>query len=355
MPLSKFQIELLKKIPREPARFISMNKMAEMLHDNWGASHSAESKRRKISNNLKKIEETYPNCLDWDKTSREHRFRMKETAPLLLKPLSQEQLMAFGLLSKFGTDLLTHEAHRALSPFFDAAQDAVVDMAREAGLGVRVSEDLGRKWLGKIAVLPAVLPFCPPAVDEEIKQTVHKAVLMEHCLRLRIVHSPSREEEECEVSPLALVQQGVRTYLIARRTGTNRVDRILMARILQATSSFETAQAPANWSLGEFLKQGIGHPVFPKDIYGKLEHIELRINAGSQWLKETPLAPDPVIEEHADGSFTMKVEMPITEELVHWLLSMAFHVRVVQPGFLVTRMADDLSKSAAMYRQAVAG
>jgi predicted DNA-binding transcriptional regulator YafY len=42
--------------------------------------------------------------------------------------------------------------------------------------------------------------------------------------------------------------------------------------------------------------------------------------------------------------------MPITEELVHWLLSMAFHVKVIKPDYLMARLKDDLKKSAAMYK-----
>lgn len=352
MGMSKFQVELLKKIPREPEAYVTMNDMVKRIHDNWGNSSSIASKRRKISNNLKKIEELYPKCLDMKKeeNKKEYLFRMRATAPMLLAPMSQEQMMAFGLLSKFGTDLLTEKAHRALSPFFEAAQESAVDVARDAGYGVRASKDLARQWLEKIAVIPAVLPFCLPKVDESIKLIVHQALLLERRLHLKIVHSPSNEIEECEVSPLALVQQGVRTYLIGKKTGKRTVDHFLLARIIAADDAYENLEYPKNWSLQKFLDKGIGHPNFPVEIYGKREHIELKIDADSQWLKETPLAENPVIEECKDGSYIMKVVMPITEELVHWLLSMAFHVKVIKPDYLVARLKDDLKKSAAMYK-----
>lgn len=350
MGLSKFQIELLRKIPREPEKFISMNDMAGKLHENWGNSKSLESKRKKISNNLNKIDEIYPNCIDRNTKSKEHLFRMKASAPMLLTPMSQEQMMAFGLLRKFGTDLLSGQAHRALSPFFEAAQHSAIGLARDAGVGARASQDLGRQWLDKIAVVPAVLPFCAPVVDEKIKQTVEEALLLEQRLKLQIVHSNAQKNEEtCEVSPLALVQQGVRTYLIGQKQGKRTVDRFLLARILKAEHTYEKAEVPPGWCLKKFLEQGIGHPVFAPEQYGQLEQIELWVDAGSQWIKETPLAPDPVIEPLSDGSYIMKVEMPITEELVHWLLSMAFHVRVNKPEFLVARMKQDLAKSVALY------
>jgi predicted DNA-binding transcriptional regulator YafY len=350
MGMSKFQIELLKKIPREPAPHVTMNDMAEKLRGHWGNSATLASMRRKISNNLLAIEKLHPNSLDKKGDKREHLYRMKATAPMLLMPMSQEQMMAFGLLSKYGTDLLTQQAHRALLPFFDAAKNSAIDLAKDAGFGVRASKDLGRQWLEKIAVVPAVLPFCPPEVDDSIKQTVHQALLLERRLQLKIVHSPSNEIEDCQVSPLALVQQGVRTYLIGKKTNKSTADRFLLKRVLEAKEVLGVLETPKNWNLEKFLEKGIGHPVFPLDIYGKPEHIELKIDADSQWIKETPLAPNPVIENSKDGSYIMKVVMPITEELVHWLLSMAFHVKVIKPDYLVARLKDDLKKSAAMYK-----
>jgi predicted DNA-binding transcriptional regulator YafY len=36
--------------------------------------------------------------------------------------------------------------------------------------------------------------------------------------------------------------------------------------------------------------------------------------------------------------------------LVRWLLSMAFHVQVLQPDYLVARMKADLMASASLYK-----
>jgi predicted DNA-binding transcriptional regulator YafY len=269
---------------------------------------------------------------------------------MMLMPMSQEQMMAFGLLSKFGTDLLPKQAHRALSPFFEAAQQTAVDAVIASRDGVQVSEDEGRKWLAKIEVVPAVLPFCPPEVDESIKQTVQTALLHEEMLRIRYIHAGNQTEEEYVVSPLALVQQGVRTYLVAKKQGQKNADRFLLARIRTAVAVTGYLEKPDGWDLKKFLAKGIGHTVFPADTYGKPEKVELKVDAQSQWIKETPLAQGQVHQDQADGSFVLSVEVPITEELVRWLLSMAFHVQVLQPDYLAARMRADLLASAALYQ-----
>jgi predicted DNA-binding transcriptional regulator YafY len=259
-------------------------------------------------------------------------------------------MMAFGLLSKFGTDLLPKQAHRALSPFFEAAQQTAVDAVIASRDGVHVSEDVGRKWLAKIEVVPAVLPFCPPEVKESIKQTVQSALLHEEMLRIRYLHAANQTEEESIVSPLALVQQGVRTYLVAKKQGEKNADRFLLARIRGAVAVTGYPEKPDGWDLKKFLAKGIGHSVFPADTYGKLEKVVLKVDGQSQWIKETPLAPGQKHHDETDGGYVLTVDMLITEELVRWLLSMAFHVQALKPDYLVARLKSDLAASAALYK-----
>jgi predicted DNA-binding transcriptional regulator YafY/uncharacterized protein Veg len=357
MGMSQFQLELLKKLPREPQKPVTMSDLANALRGHWGKASTIESMRKKIKNNLNSIAKIYPNSLDIQKqkenqteNQKEHYYRLKADAPMMLMPMSQEQMMAFGLLSKFGTDLLPKQAHRALSPFFEAAQQTAVDAVIAARDGMHVSADEGRKWLAKIEVVPAVLPFCPPEVDESIKQTVQSALLHEEMLRIRYLHAVNQTEEVCVVSPLALVQQGVRTYLVAKKKGQKNPDRFLLARIRTAAAVTGYPEKPDGWDLKKFLAKGIGHPVFPADTYGKPEKVELKVDAQSQWIKETPLAPGQKHQDAADRSYVLTVDMPITEELVRWLLSMAFHVQALKPDYLVARLQSDLAKSAAMYK-----
>jgi predicted DNA-binding transcriptional regulator YafY len=350
MGMSQFQLELLKKLPREPQAAITMTDLAYALRAHWGKASSIENMRKKIKNNLNTIAKIYPNSLDGQTGQKEHFYRLKAEAPMMLMPMSQEQMMAFGLLSKFGTDLLPKQAHRALSPFFEAARQTAVDAVSAFRAGAHVPDEVGRKWLAKIAVVPAVLPFCPPLVDDTVKQTVQGALLREESLRIRFVHAADPTEEECVVSPLALIQQGVRTYLVAKKRGKKTADRFLLARIRAAEVVIGFPESPEHWDLNQFLAKGISHPVFPVDIYGKTERVELKVNAGTQWIKETPLAPGQTHQDEADGSYFLYVDMPITEELVRWLLSMAFHVQALKPDYLATRLKSDLAAAAAMYK-----
>ena len=52
MGMSKFQLELLKKLPREPQKPVTMSDLANALRGHWGKASTIESMRKKIKNNL---------------------------------------------------------------------------------------------------------------------------------------------------------------------------------------------------------------------------------------------------------------------------------------------------------------
>jgi predicted DNA-binding transcriptional regulator YafY len=158
------------------------------------------------------------------------------------------------------------------------------------------------------------------------------------------------EVEDCRVSPLGLVQQGVRTYLIAKKRGSRQPVSILLARIMEAAITSGHMEYPENWNLKAFLKKGIGYPVFEQDKYGETFEFKFWVDAGTQWLKETKLSEKQITKDNQDGSYIIQVELPLTEELVRWLQSMTYYVKVIEPNFLVKRLKHDLKKTSNFYK-----
>jgi hypothetical protein len=107
MGMSQFQVELLKKLPREPEAPITLQELALRLARNWdqtrsetGASAeiSDASKRKRVANNLDTVLALHPSSLErttHPKNKRQYLYRLKATAPMMLMPMSQEQMMAF--------------------------------------------------------------------------------------------------------------------------------------------------------------------------------------------------------------------------------------------------------------------
>jgi len=350
MGISKFQLQLLQKIPREPKSPLTTNELADSLYNANEKGVSRESLRKRIINNINQLEKVFPDALLIDKSEKDHRYRLSAKAPLLLTPMSQEEMIAFGILSHFGTDLLPDRTLEALNPYFEEAKEAAFHWARETGHGVRASKELAGNWLKKIAVVPAVMPFTAPEVNQEIKRIVHEALFYEELLKLKFINIETGKPETCIASPLALVQQGVRTYVIVKKQTSKKAERILLARILEAGVTIGNIEHPKNWNLSKFLEQGISHAVFPTEMYGKTHDFKFWVDASTQWLKETKLGENQTTSDNPDGSYILHVTLPLTEELVRWVQSMTVHVKAMEPDFLVKRLKDDLKKTLAIYK-----
>jgi len=349
MGISKFQLQLLRKIPKEPLAPVSTNELADALNSVNLKKVSRESLRKRIINNINQLENLFPDSLQIYKTEKDHKYRLSSKAPLLLTPMSQEEVIAFGILSQYGTELIPDRTFEALSPYFQEAQEAAYQLARDAGYGVKASKTLAGNWLQKIAVVPAVLPFTAPSVNPEIKRTVHKALFYEEMLKLKFHNVQTAKSESCVASPLALVQQGVRTYLIVKKQGVKKPERILMARIQEASITSGHLEYPVNWNLSDFLTQGISHAVFPSDLYGQIYEFKLWVEPSTQWLKETKLSECQTHIDNADGSYTLIASLALTEELVRWIQSMSCHVKVLEPKFVVKRVKEDLKATLGLY------
>ena len=164
MGISKFQLQLLQKIPREPKSPLTTNELADALFNANERGVSKASLRKRIINNINQLGEIFPGALVVNKDEKDHRYCLSAKAPLLLTPMSQEEMIAFGILSHFGTDLLPDRTLEALAPYFQEAKESAYQWARETGHGVKASKELAGNWLKKIAVVPAVMPFTPPEV-----------------------------------------------------------------------------------------------------------------------------------------------------------------------------------------------
>jgi len=159
------------------------------------------------------------------------------------------------------------------------------------------------------------------------------------------------------VSPLGIAQQGARTYLIAQPHSDDASPRTyLLARIRSAKEVDEAFRKPARFSLNKYLKRNIAPPrgdYFPNDEYGEPIRLKLWVSANSQFLKETPLSEDQTSEPcdlaEPQGAYLLSCTVPLSENLVWWLLSVAQSVRVLEPAKLRDRVVSDLKASLEGY------
>jgi predicted DNA-binding transcriptional regulator YafY len=317
-----------------------------------------ESTAARVRRAIRKLKDQSPGCISESIKEGQAAYNWSETASLSLAGINQEELIAMGVLQHYGTDLVSQRVRRVLEPYFYRAKEEMVDRGIATGLSEPKATKTVDAWLTKVAVLPAVLPFKRPEVNAEVEATIHEALFNQHTLSLRFKNkSKELKKPGMTVSPLGIVQQGVRIYLVALDHYANQVKTFLLHRIASVGPAREEYRAPKGWNLKQFLRKGIAKPELPvdlHDLYGVAQPMKLWVHSDTQWIKETPFYIEdckPKIIDMADKSFCIKADFVLSEELIRWLISMSYHVRVLEPSWLADRITHDIRKALEMYQE----
>ena len=285
---------------------------------------------------------------------RENVYSWKANSPsLLVNTLSDAQAVALGVLQKVGIELVPKSLAEELHPLFKGIHGNQV-FRKKVGespnrqVTQREAQTAEQKWLSKIAIVPETVHFAPPQVKSEVERVLHEALYHEQLIE--IVY----RGKKLLAKPLGLVQKGVRRYLIAIIRGedpkprTLAVFRMDSARAVNVPA-YDDVKGGEKFDLPDYLKQGLAHPVFDGDLLGTSIALELWVDEGTYgWMKETPLEENQKAEKLGDG-YRLKVTTVLQESLVHWILSMAHHVKVLAPEVLRQRVAMDLRRAASLY------
>ena len=332
------QWAILKRVPSWGSA-ITVDKLAAYLMAREGITLdlvARESYVRKVQRDLKQLERVVE-FLEVDRSEPAYRVSWKKNAPpLKISALSEDEVLAFGVLKKLDTDLLPRTLHEVLEPFF---KTATLQAAEREGVNKRMAA----RWLSKIARLPEGPGFVAPKVDDAIVLAVHQSLLEESRLEIQYKDGSPRV-----VHPQAIVQQGVRTYMLAMPEGTDQVFTFMLHRIKSARKTVGRYVAAKDFDLAKYLSKGIATPVFSADTYGAPIRLKLWVHAASSWLGETGLSEDQTFTKTDEG-FLLEATVNLSEELIRWILSMSHHVKVLGPKFVQERVRADFLKSAAQY------
>lgn len=349
--------QLIPSYEKFPKTIMELAKEMDRLNLKTGAS-SQTSTAARIRRAILKLRTQNPGCISESKKEGEAAYRWSETAFLTVTGINQEELMAMGVLQHYGTDLISQQVRRVLEPYFNRAKEEMVDRGVATGLSQSKATKTVDAWLTKIAVLPAVLPFKRPEVNAEVEAAIHEALFNQKTLSLRFKNKPKDLKKPGKtVSPLGIVQQGVRTYLVALDHYANQVKTFLLHRIASVGPAREDYRSPKDWSLNQFLRKGIAKPELPlelHDFYGVAQPMKFWVHGDTQWIKETPFYVDnckPKTTENPDKSFCIEAQFILSEELIRWLLSMSYHVKVLEPVWLADRIMHDIKKTLEMYQE----
>lgn len=233
--------------------------------------------------------------------------------------------------------LLPSAILNVLKPSFGHAHDTLQQLKKS---------NTSASWPDKIRHIPSTLRLLPPAVDPDVIDCVHSALIDARQLKVRYSALNKLEPSELTLNPLGLVNQGGVQYLIA--TAFNYSDPRLYAthRIASAEKSTLSAVVPEGFNIDAYLQHEQGQFMSHS---GK--GIKLRADIAPWLVKiltETPLSKNQNISLR-DDTHRLQATVPDSWQLRWWILSLGDSIRVTAPEPLAQAIRSELEKALARY------
>ena len=208
-------LEIIKRLPRH---YISTTEIRQGLE-----SAGIYIRELTLQRYLTDLAEAENSPIERDTRSRPYGYRLSPTAGSfpLLSPSPVESLL-LKLVQEYLQFQLPAKLGKTLDPFFAAAREQL-----DTPLG-RVSKE--RHWLDKIAVVSDTLPRIPPKVLPRIFEAVTNALFEEKKIAVSY-RNAEQQTIKATLSPLGMVQQDGRLYLVCQFDGYDNYRHLALHRI----------------------------------------------------------------------------------------------------------------------------
>ena len=194
----------------------------------------------------------------------------------------------------------------AMEPLFSASKTALNENGKSAKT---------REWLQKVAFVSDTVPMMPPKIKPRIFNAVSEALYRDSKLRVKF-HNSRGEENEAVVSPLGLVQQVQRLYLICQFEGYNKIRHLALHRMDEAEVTAFPSVRPQYFSLSQY----VASRHFNYSNGGKIHLlIEFTNPETAVNLSETPFNPTQTLQQLEDGAWRLEADMDDTVQLTGWI------------------------------------
>lgn len=321
------QWELLTLLPsRGPGK--TTRELGEQLKD-----AGFEVTKRTVERDLASLQESFP--LDCNDRSPPYGWRWSPDAGLPIPGLTLGEAVSLCLLENYLQPLLPASVVSVLAPRFNAAAKKLDSLAEEHTIA---------RWTDKVRTVSPSLPFLPPKVAEGVLETVQEAVLRERQIKVEYQSFHTPEPTAQWLHPLAIVQRGPVTYLVATAFNYGDIRLYAVHRIVTACLTEKAAKNNAGFDLDTYIAKGglqFGD--------GETLCLEARVSEDLAWvLRETPIAEGMTLEpEGAEWQLTATVAD--SWQLRWWILSQGSGITVLSPQVLREGIVEELAQTLAAY------
>ena len=201
------------------------------------------------------------------------------------------------------------------------------------------------RWLEKVASVRPDLNLQAPDIDPQRLESLQKALINECQVQCQYYSAHTDKLSEMTLNPLAMVQRGLVTYLIATAHPYTDVRQFAVHRF----RSVDQLDKPAE-GLHEFdLRAYLGSDALQ---FGSPEKIRFQAwvsERKARLIRETPLSPDMTLEPLENG-YRVHATLSNTWQLHWWILSQGDAMIVERPVELRAQIGETLQRAAAAYQ-----
>lgn len=200
---------------------------------------------RTLQRYLKTIAESPVFGVECDRTNRPYGYRrLPKQGRFIGTPLTTNESLLIRLAQEELRDKLPLTFTESLTPLFDEAARTLKERRPER---IKASE-----WVGKVGTAPAVLPRVVPVVKPRIFEAITDALFEDRLLEVEYTKRNGVKFHGF-VSPLGLVHQDGRLYLVALPEGREEFRHYAIHRFENARMSGTASRGPENFDLKAYL------------------------------------------------------------------------------------------------------
>lgn len=294
-------LEILNRIPLSKW-FVSVDDILNSL-----ASADIDVSRRSLQRYLKQMYDCGKYGLVRDDRGNAYGYRRERTDSITdnihLKP---NECLLLRIAQEHMKYQIPGTVLKSLGFLFDAASE----MLKEKGSNAKENQ-----WLNKVCVISSSIPQMPSKVLPRIFDAVSEALYSEKKLRIEYTNMNGKTTSAV-ISPLALVQQDVRLYLICQFDHFDNVVHLALHRFKKAEVTSFDAHRPEEFDLQSYI-----HDRHFNYSNGEWVHwiLEFKSDVTAKNLEETPFNTSQKLLKKEDGTWRLEVDIQDSRMLDGWV------------------------------------
>jgi len=324
------QWELLQQLPKRAPGIT----VTELLTRLTAAGYNIS--RRSIERDLRDLSLVFP--LQCNDGGTPFGWYWKPGVSVELQGITLSEAVSLALVEDAVRPLLPGSMLSVLEPRFEHARQKL------KGLG---DGNPAARWPDKVASVRPDFNLHAPEIQAEQLEALQHALISERQVQCQYYSAHTDKLSELTLNPLAIVQRGLITYLIATAAPYTDIRQFAVHRFRSAKVLDSACQGLEAFELQAYLASDALQ-------FGKPEKIRLQAWVSehqARLIRETPLSSDMQLEAQEQG-FSLSATVTDTWQLRWWILSLGDAFVVQAPADLRQQIGETLRRAAAAYQPA---